>query len=215
MADEARGADSAALVFVYGTLRRGQPNHPQLRGCASQGEAELSGLALYDLGPFPMAVPADDPAARLQGELYRVNGEQLARLDRFEGAPRLYERQRWQLADGRPVWVYVGRPQQVRHVRCISSGRWRGRGLAVVLALSTGLSTALGLALPPGAGHAADLRAQCLAWSAATGRGRVQLANRIGQEQLLTKTHRLAEASGEDTVSLYSWSDIQRLCRRQ
>jgi len=215
MADEGRADDSAALVFVYGTLRRGQPNHAQLRGCASQGEAELSGLALYDLGPFPMAVPADGPTDRLQGELYQVNAEQLARLDRFEGAPRLYERQRWPLADGRPVWVYVGRPQQVRHVRRISSGRWRGRGLSAAVALSTALSTALDLALLPGAGQADDLRAQCLAWSAATGRERVQLANRIGQEQLLTKTHRLAEASAEDAVSLYSWGDIQRLCRRQ
>ena len=34
MADEGMGADSAALVFVYGSLKRGQVNHGQLQGCA-------------------------------------------------------------------------------------------------------------------------------------------------------------------------------------
>ena len=214
MADEGMGADSAALVFVYGSLKRGQANHGQMDGCSWLGEAELSGLALYDLGPFPMAVATGDPAARLQGEVYRVDAEQLARLDRFEGAPRLYERQRWRLLDGRAVWVYVGRPRQVRHVRRITSGCWRGRGMA----LATALGTALALAATAGAvqgNPVGDLRAQCLAWSSAHGREQVQLANRIGREQLLTKTHRLAEASADDDVSLYSWSDIQRLCRRQ
>jgi gamma-glutamylcyclotransferase (GGCT)/AIG2-like uncharacterized protein YtfP len=222
MADEGMGADSAALVFVYGSLKRGQGHHDQMRGCAWQGEAELNGLALYDLGPFPMAVPSSDPTARLQGELYAVQGTQLARLDRFEGAPRLYERQRWQLSDGRAVWVYVGRARQVRHVRRIPSGCWRGRGMAPALLL------ALVLSVPAaGWGHAADLRSQCLAWASARGREQVKLANRIGREQLLTKTKRLAEPSADDTaddsaddsaddpVSLYSWSDLQRLCRRQ
>ena len=210
MADEGMGADSAALVFVYGSLKRGQVNHGQLQGCAWQGEAELNGLALYDLGPFPMAIPAD-PEARLWGEIYSVDAEQLARLDHFEGAPRLYERQRWHLSDGRTVWVYVGRPRQVRHVRRISSGCWQGRGLAVV----GGLSAALALVIAAGAGQAGDLRAQCLAWASAHGREQIQLANQIGREQLLTKSHRLAEPSADDSVSLYNWSDIQRLCRRQ
>ena len=216
MADEGMGADSAALVFVYGSLKRGQPNHNQMEGCSWVGKAELSGLALYDLGPFPMAVPAG-PDAGLQGEIYRVNAAQLARLDRFEGAPRLYERQRWPLRDGRAVWVYVGRPRQVRHVRRITSGCWRGRGLAAVTALLAGLGAGMPAALdvPVRAMQDGDLRAQCLAWASAQGREQVQLANRIGREQLLTKTHRLAEASADDAVSLYSWSDIQRLCRRQ
>ena len=227
MADEELGADSAALVFVYGSLKRGQSHHDQLQGCAWQGDAELRGLALYDLGPFPMAVVAE-PEARLQGEIYRVDGQHLSRLDRFEGAPRLYERQRWPLSDGRSVWVYVGKPHQVRHVQRLRSGCWRGRGMAVVTALLTGLLAGVSAGLtpslampavarPPGTGAAQqprDLRGQCLAWASAHGREQVLLANRIGHEQLLTKTHRLAEAQANEDVSLYSWSDIQRLCRR-
>jgi gamma-glutamylaminecyclotransferase len=112
------------LVFVYGTLKRGQPNHHLLAGSAFCGAAQLAGLALYDLGPFPMAI--DCEGATLHGELFAVNDRQLAVLDRFEGAPRLYQRHSHQLNDGRAVWVYVGRPRQVRHVPRISSGVWPG-----------------------------------------------------------------------------------------
>jgi|1048.fasta_scaffold06383_4 gamma-glutamylcyclotransferase (GGCT)/AIG2-like uncharacterized protein YtfP len=112
------------LVLVYGTLKRGQANHHRLEGCRWLGPARLPGLALHDLGPFPMAVPCPEPDAVLQGELVAVGVERLAALDRFEGAPRLYERQRHRLHDGRPVWVYVGRPHQVRYVRRIPSGQW-------------------------------------------------------------------------------------------
>ena len=204
--------DSGGLVFVYGSLKRGQREHRQLAGSHACGEAQLQGLALYDLGPFPMAIASDDPQAVLHGELYRVDPEQLARLDRFEGAPRLYERQRRHLADGRQVWVYVGQARQVRHVQRLKAGIWHGRAAQALLLVAAALQ---GLA---GAGGdkalAGDLRQQCQAWMAAHGREQVMIANRIGQEQLLTKAHRFAEASPNDTTSLYSWSDIQRLCRR-
>jgi gamma-glutamylcyclotransferase (GGCT)/AIG2-like uncharacterized protein YtfP len=130
MAQTSNAADSALrqrrleLVFVYGSLKRGMANHRQLAGATFAGTAVLRGLALFDLGPFPMAVASSEPGNRLWGELYRVNGPHLAALDRFEGVPRLYQRLRWHLGDGQPVWVYVGRPHQVRFVNQISSGSW-------------------------------------------------------------------------------------------
>jgi len=127
MTSPADDADSAAksaaleLVFVYGSLKRGMANHRQLAGASFLGSASVAGLHLYDLGPFPMAVLVpDDPEAQLLGELYGVSPQLLIALDRFEGAPRLYQRQRHSLSDGRAVWLYVGRPQQVRHVQRIS-----------------------------------------------------------------------------------------------
>ena len=128
MAERQSSRDSdLQLVFVYGSLKRGMANHQQLAGAACLGSARLPGLRLYDLGPFPMAVAArDDSQAILQGELYALTSGQLASLDRFEGVPRLYRRQRHALADGRAVWVYVGRPQQVRHVGAIADGQWHG-----------------------------------------------------------------------------------------
>lgn len=126
MEQAGNGADSDPLVFVYGSLKRGMANHEQLQGAPWAGEASISALALYDLGPFPMAVADAQASAPLQGELYRVSGQLLQTLDRFEGAPRLYERQWRRLSDGRSAWVYVGRPQQVRHAPRIASGCWQG-----------------------------------------------------------------------------------------
>ena len=128
MAERAECADSDGLVFVYGSLRRGRSNHGQMAGCQWQGNGELRGFALYDLGPFPMAVACEESDCRLVGEVYAVTAEQLAHLDRFEGVPRLYERLERVLVDGRRVWLYVGRARQVRSVQRLPSGEWHGRG---------------------------------------------------------------------------------------
>ena len=56
-------------LFVYGTLRRGQPNHDRLRGARWLGQASLEGACLYDLGPFPMAIAAEGVVF---GEVYAV-----------------------------------------------------------------------------------------------------------------------------------------------
>nr|WP_256438930.1 gamma-glutamylcyclotransferase family protein [Synechococcus sp. CCY 9618] len=109
------------MVFVYGTLKRGFCNHHWLAGCSFEGEAAIEGLVLHDLGPFPMAIPG---GGAVWGEVFRLMGEALARLDRLEGYPRLYDRLPMALADGRWAWVYVGRPRQVRFVPALLDGRW-------------------------------------------------------------------------------------------
>jgi gamma-glutamylcyclotransferase (GGCT)/AIG2-like uncharacterized protein YtfP len=109
------------LVFVYGTLKRGERNHHWLEGASWQGEAELSGVLLHDLGPFPMAVIGEGTAI---GEVYAVEEQGLARLDELEGFPRLYDRQMLSLNDGRQAWVYLGRPRQVRHAPLVVGGSW-------------------------------------------------------------------------------------------
>ena len=205
MAADAMGPDSAALVFVYGSLKRGECNHNQLAGCRWLGSGELPGLALYDLGPFPMAVTSDAAGAHLQGELYAVTAAQLAALDRFEGTPRLYERQAHRLTDGRLVWVYVGRPRQVRHVRRLSSGQWSGGERALVLLVLLPMWPLLGV----------SLRQDCLTWQRSHGSAQVAISDRIGREQLLTRAHQPADVKPDGSQSLYSWADIQRLCRRQ
>lgn len=113
------------LLFVYGTLKRGLANHHQLAGAGFVAEAVMDGLDLHDLGPFPMAIAGQGQA---HGELYRVNEAQLAQLDRFEGVPRLYERCKRPLRDGRQAWIYLGRPRQVRHSSRLAAGRWPAGG---------------------------------------------------------------------------------------
>ena len=113
------------FVFVYGTLKRGEKNHHWLEGARFQGEAELNGVVLHDLGPFPMAVIGEGTTI---GEVYAVEGSGLARLDELEGYPRLYDRQVLSLGDGRRAWVYLGRPRQVRDAPVVAGGLWRANG---------------------------------------------------------------------------------------
>jgi gamma-glutamylcyclotransferase (GGCT)/AIG2-like uncharacterized protein YtfP len=107
---------SAALekLFVYGTLKLGCRNHQLMVEGQFEGMDLAEGLRLYDLGPFPMAIA--EPGFQVGGEVYGVTASHLEELDRFEGAPRLYQRLLWTLKGGNIAWVYVGRRHQVRHV---------------------------------------------------------------------------------------------------
>ncbi|PTX96419.1 gamma-glutamylcyclotransferase family protein [Opitutus sp. ER46] len=84
------------LLFVYGTLKRGGPNHHLLAAQRYVAPARtVPGHTLYHLGEYPglVADPAD--AEGVAGELWSVSSACLAALDRFEGVPEgLYRRQR-------------------------------------------------------------------------------------------------------------------------
>jgi gamma-glutamylcyclotransferase (GGCT)/AIG2-like uncharacterized protein YtfP len=198
-------------VFVYGTLRRGQANHSWLAGAHWLGEASLRGAVLHDLGPFPMAVPGD---GLVLGELYGVDAATLARLDRLEGHPRLYERRWLVLEDGREAWVYLGRPRQVRFVPALPDGRWPPGGGPINAAVVRAWAWAVALLLiPPPPAPAADSLALCRAWLQSHGPERVLLGNALGAAHYLTKDVRLRESSAEEPVALYRSSDLQQLCR--
>ncbi|MFZ5493927.1 MAG: gamma-glutamylcyclotransferase family protein [Verrucomicrobiota bacterium] len=81
-------------VFVYGTLKRGGPNHPFLEGQEFLGEVRTApGFTLYSLGDYPGMVRAPGDTAGVTGELWSVDDACLAELDRLEGlAEGLYER---------------------------------------------------------------------------------------------------------------------------
>jgi len=112
---------ATGFLFVYGTLRS-EGNRPMYheitRHADYVGEAMVPGR-LYDLGPYPALVPADEMEAakyHVVGELYRLHSdrraEMLRRLDVYEGVPDgLYRREQWTALreDGLEVatWVYV------------------------------------------------------------------------------------------------------------
>jgi gamma-glutamylcyclotransferase (GGCT)/AIG2-like uncharacterized protein YtfP len=97
-------------VFVYGTLRHGFCNHHSLRGAIRLGPARTrDGHAMYLSGGIPYLV-RDEPGPPIIGELYRVNADILAGLDRLEEHPHVYRREQAPviLADGQPAeaWIY-------------------------------------------------------------------------------------------------------------
>jgi len=116
-------------VFVYGTLLAGEPNSRLLARAQQIGDARTEeGFALFDLGAFPGMVRAREGI--VVGELYEVDRETLAALDRLEGHPSFYRRTAITLAppmQAEPVWTYLLRPEQVAGRIRIESGSWRAR----------------------------------------------------------------------------------------
>jgi gamma-glutamylcyclotransferase (GGCT)/AIG2-like uncharacterized protein YtfP len=117
-------------VFVYGTLLRGEGNHRLLARARLLREARTEAtFELRDLGAFPGLVRGG--AHAVAGEVYEVDADTLAALDRLEGHPRFYRRTLIALADGERVEAYLLAPEQVDGCPVIASGSWRahrGRG---------------------------------------------------------------------------------------
>ncbi|MBN8626432.1 MAG: gamma-glutamylcyclotransferase [Planctomycetes bacterium] len=85
---------SSDLVFVYGTLKRGQRNHHFLAAAEYLGTAFTEPkYRIIDCGPYPALLehPPEEPLA-IAGEVYRVDGATLAELDQLEDEGRLYRR---------------------------------------------------------------------------------------------------------------------------
>lgn len=77
------------LVFVYGSLKRGEFNHKVLGESKFIGKTKVRGR-IYDLGHYPGAKLSED--GEIHGEVFDVDNETLNRLDRLEGHPHFYER---------------------------------------------------------------------------------------------------------------------------
>ncbi|XP_076857555.1 gamma-glutamylaminecyclotransferase B-like [Brachyhypopomus gauderio] len=92
-------------IFVYGTLKKGQPNYDRMLNTAN-GRAQFIGRARtiekyplviagkYNI-PFLLNIPGQ--GQRVQGEVYIVDDKMLKFLDWFESCPQMYQRSRVQL----------------------------------------------------------------------------------------------------------------------
>ena len=90
-------------LFVYGSLKRGQPHHRELHGARFIGPASTAqAFALREIAGYPALVPGDRAIA---GELYDFTAQRLNELDEFEGDA--YVRQEIRLADGETVLAYL------------------------------------------------------------------------------------------------------------
>lgn len=103
---------SSQLVFVYGTLKRGQDHHDFLAGQSFRGEARtVPGYRLVDLGEYPGLLPYPSDQDGVTGEVWWVDDATLARLDELEGLNEgLYRRERIPLLPpfaGETVLTYV------------------------------------------------------------------------------------------------------------
>lgn len=102
-------------VFVYGTLKNGNRLHGALSSSEYMGAAITKHPAydMYHGGGFPYVLNGEH---RIKGEVYEISPETLAKLDRIEGVPNLYERIITEVSildiDAEDsVYMYVASPQ--------------------------------------------------------------------------------------------------------
>lgn len=122
------------LVFVYGTLMRGEHHHNVMGTSPFVGEAlTLPEFELHLVEYYPALVRGGRTAVR--GELFEVELTTLARLDELEEHPEFYVRERISLANGGAAITYVLPAERLPARQPIPSGDFR-----------------LGRPRPPGAG---------------------------------------------------------------
>jgi gamma-glutamylaminecyclotransferase len=117
-----------ARVFVYGTLLEGEGNHRLLMRATLVGPARTRAeFTFHDLGGCPGLVsesPSELDRQHVVGELYDVDAQTLADLDRLEGHPRFYRRTEIVLDDGSKAETYI-LPARYGELPRIPSGSWR------------------------------------------------------------------------------------------
>ena len=115
-----------SVVFVYGSLLRGESSHFRLSRSEFLGEALTApSFDLLDMGGFPALI--EGGSMSVQGEVYAVSRETLSLLDELEDHPVYYRRTDVELADGSGVMAYVLPRQKARHYPAIESGSWKAR----------------------------------------------------------------------------------------
>ncbi|HUF63033.1 MAG TPA: gamma-glutamylcyclotransferase family protein [Verrucomicrobiales bacterium] len=104
--------NSRVLLFVYGTLKRGFPQHSLLgEDAVFRGAVRTEpSFGLVDCGGFPGLVEAE-PGQAVRGELWEVSEALLPALDTYEGVPEgEYVRLRTAVQPSPPgegtVWAY-------------------------------------------------------------------------------------------------------------
>lgn len=115
----------AGLLFVYGSLMRGESNSAMMNGATFLSAASSAGgYTLVKRGAYPGLLGGGTTA--IAGELYRVPPSKLEQLDSFEGHPHVYRRGPLALAGGGTVDAYflVDCPPGAAE---IPGGDWRRR----------------------------------------------------------------------------------------
>lgn len=113
-------------LFVYGTLMRGEVEHPVLREATFIKETTtVDGYRLVESNGRAALITATHGV--VEGELYQLGAELLQQLDVLREAGRLYSRQAVTLHDGQQAQAYLMSEDQVRGKRRVQGSSWKRR----------------------------------------------------------------------------------------
>ncbi len=113
-------------LFVYGSLLPGERDHGLLAEASKLGAAETApAYALVELPLFPALIGGGSIA--VQGELYALPTQVLAKIDILKEHPVLFKRRAVRLADGSEADAYFMDLDQVRGRRRLACAAWRDR----------------------------------------------------------------------------------------
>lgn len=93
------------LVFVYGTLKRGYANQWVMAQANGRfiGNALVHGFACVNTPWYPYAIKKLN--AKIKGEVFEIEEENLIKLDKLEGYPSHYNREITKTEFG-DCWIY-------------------------------------------------------------------------------------------------------------
>jgi gamma-glutamylaminecyclotransferase len=127
MADKTKNDPNLPRVFVYGSLKAGQPNNRALAGATYLGRCYLEGpYKMVSLGHFPGVIETGvaEDRNRILGEVYEVTEDVLHTLDLIEGHPSFYNRRKvatpWKNA-----WCYFLPREYLTTRQEVETGIWR------------------------------------------------------------------------------------------
>ncbi|SFM24718.1 gamma-glutamylcyclotransferase family protein [Methanolobus profundi] len=114
-------------IFVYGTLKRSDPNHFLLKGsefiCSTRTKISYT---MLDLGRFPGVIKDEVPKATsspIYGEVYDIDQQTLEKLDAYEGS--WYFREEVELETGLKALMYFLRKIPPLEYHVITDGNWK------------------------------------------------------------------------------------------
>lgn len=114
------------LLFVYGSLRQGEPHHGLLAGARLIGMASTPpAFHLVEVAPYAALVRGGPTA--VTGELYDVDLQMRRTIDVERQVPLLFTRETIELAAGISADTYLLTTEQVRGRRRLAHGDWKKR----------------------------------------------------------------------------------------
>jgi gamma-glutamylcyclotransferase (GGCT)/AIG2-like uncharacterized protein YtfP len=108
---------------------RGGVRHRVLADQRFLGEARTrTQYALFDLGAYPGLVHSASEGRAIHGELYEIDANLIARLDRIEGAPSLFRLEAILIEGYRgEAFAYFYQGSIEEFARC-EDNRWKNKG---------------------------------------------------------------------------------------